>query len=117
MGTWSVRQLREYARKLRFQAEVKTAAQAKDYLKKVRTASDDGLPDFTGYPKLLKTECVVDEHGVRYIDQGIFLWELSMRARKGDSNALYDLKKRIRLYGSAQVDYWISRGAAAAAAQ
>jgi hypothetical protein len=115
LSTYSLKQLRDLARKFRAQAAIKTKEQAREVLK----AAGPKPPHFTGWPQLLPKIFLKDVF--RYVQTDKYLFELAMKAQhaKGTegSMAVFELKKYCRLYGADQVNWHLERGRAAAEAE
>jgi hypothetical protein len=115
LSTYSLKQLRDLARKFRAQAAIKTKEQARGVLKSVGPKP----PHFSGFPQLLPKTFL--RESFTYVATDRHLHALAMQANYGGgtekSVALFELKKYTRLYGAEQVNWYIAKGQAAAQAE
>jgi hypothetical protein len=96
LSTYSLAQLRQKSRDIDFKAEVNTRDAAKKFVASQRD-TEIGYKG-TGYPKLQST--IVPPGQVQAIPTGQYLRTLA-------KTELWQFKRMVRLYSSAQIDYWL----------
>lgn len=99
LSTFSLAQLRAKRRDIEFKSEVHTRDAAKNFVASQRD-TEIGWRG-TGYPKLQST--LVPPGQVQATPTGQYLRQLA----KTD---LYNFKRMVRVYGSAQCDWWMQNG-------